>query len=464
MNFGNIVKILILNLYSQFMSRDEKVEYQKKELVYPNQYVKDWIIANAGERSRAQYLLYYLKAADFLSKRGMNLHSIVNEWKDAKYNNIDRTAELRFIDTWQSHINAYRADILNLPEEKLSIGTKKNRLAVLKGFLTEYDIPLKLKLPDQVWIKYHKKNLTPQEVKKILNAVPSKRDFAIFMLQKDSGIRPETVTQLRFKDIREEFEAGKDPMMIDLRAEILKYHVSGHFSFIGSEAIGALREYLQSREEKLEDEDLIFQSNKPLLVNYTKRSNFSSASLSKIFNNAVRKAGLHKSNNGKPTKISQYCLRHYFRNKHSAEESWKFFWMAHNFRDSNDSSYKTTDVEEHRKAYAEGYDSLRILEPTTNPQQTQQIQKIQQQLEKKDQEMKELKAQNERFSARLDQLAEPLETLKQLNLKEFEDLSKKQNLSTVEIMIQFIRLQTAKQLNDEVQKLKKKEAREGNEK
>ena len=84
-----------------------------------------------------------------------------------------------------------------------------------------------------------------------------------------------------------------------------------------------------------------------------------------------------------------------------ADPSYREFWMGHSL--GVDEHYVSRDPEFHRKEYKKGYESIRILEPAT----PQQIMEIAEQLKQKDQEIQELKAQNERLSARMDNMLKP---------------------------------------------------------
>ena len=129
--------------------------------------------------------------------------------------------------------------------------------------------------------------------------------------------------------------------------------------------------------------------------------------------------------------------------------------MEHSLKAGSDEHYIFRDPEEHRKRYAQGYEQLRLLEPVTPVQ----LKDINDQLRRKDQQIQELRAQNEKLSERIDKLAEPLKMFQgtqRLDIK-MKDLSQEQENTPLGQILQFLRVKAAKDLNDEIQKLKEKE-------
>ena len=70
---------------------------------------------------------------------------------------------------------------------------------------------------------------------------------------------------------------------------------------------------------------------------------------------------------GKPKALRLYNLRKYFRNNlRSVDSGFINFWMGHT--DNADMHYVSMNAEEHRRRYSEGYQSLRIFEPSESGQ------------------------------------------------------------------------------------------------
>jgi len=177
----------------------------------------------------------------------------------------------------------------------------------------------------------------------------------------ESGLRPSTLLQLRYKHIKEDYERGIIPMKISLPSSILKDRIPDRFTFIGEDGYRILKEYLSVRGQ-LKDEDLLFTATKP---NRLKGETVTEQSFSNIFNRLVLKLGLDTSiGKGKPKGLKLYSLRKYFFNNMRCETTYKNFWFCHSSID--DHYLSSTDIETHRKIYAEGYKFLRIYEPSAN--------------------------------------------------------------------------------------------------
>lgn len=91
------------------------------------------------------------------------------------------------------------------------------------------------------------------------------RDRAAILFLFASGLRQGTLRALRYRDIRQEVEAGVVPLKVPVYPEmkqVVKDACKGivpYYTFIGQEAIDALKAYLREMEEragKLGDDDL----------------------------------------------------------------------------------------------------------------------------------------------------------------------------------------------------------------
>ncbi len=200
-------------------------------------------------------------------------------------------------------------------------------------------------------------------------------------------MRAGTAVNLKYWQIKEDFEAEKIPMKILLPSSSLKDHVGDRWTFIGEDGLRELKEYLEPRLP-LEDEDYVFASEKKGRV---KGEQFSVASLSVKFGRIASKLELTKPKAGKPKRVRMHGLRKYFRNNMRADSAYIKFWMGHSL--GVDAHYITRDPERHRKEYKKGYEFLRIFEPSlfSVAEQTQRITQLEKKLEIRDQEIRELK-------------------------------------------------------------------------
>lgn len=167
-----------------------------------------------------------------------------------------------------------------------------------------------------------------------------------------SGLRPNTICNLRYENIKKDFESGKIPCRIDIPQEIAKGKYHSYFTFIGKEAVNYLKSYLVVRPH-INDNDFIF------LKDGTKHKT-SPKSISVLFGRTVKKLNekekmnLKQKKETKPHDIRLYNLRKFFR-KFANQAGFEFvqFWMGHTVNAGQDDHYRPMDVEFHRKLYEE---------------------------------------------------------------------------------------------------------------
>jgi uncharacterized coiled-coil protein SlyX len=188
-------------------------------------------------------------------------------------------------------------------------------------------------------------------------------------------------------------------MKVELPSEILKYKVSDRFTFVGEDGVKILREYLRTFLP-LSDEDYIFRPRRKGRGEENLEGQATPTAFSTAFNRAVQKLKLSESiGRGKPKALRLYTLRKYFRNNlRSVDSGFINFWMGHT--DNADMHYVSMNAEEHRRRYSEGYQSLRIFEPSESGQMkilekqltdaNQTIEELKQQINQKDENMTNL--------------------------------------------------------------------------
>lgn len=402
--------------------------------------IDDWL-STVEPKTRTFYRSSWKKFTTFARQRGKDTLRIVEEYRAAKYQG-EREKD-RFLDPWNDVIQAFSS---SLESSKLAPSTRYSTLVAVKSCLRFWKIPLEVRLPKPYGL-YHNRDLSRELIRLILSRA-NLRDRTIWLLQAESGLRSQAAISLKYWQIQDDFEKDLTPMRIVIPAKDQKTRVEDRWSFIGEDGVKALREYLKPRMP-LNPDAYVFVPEKPGLV---KGKQFTVASLSVKFHRIVRKLNLEQgAPRGKPGHYRMHGLRKYFRNNMRCDSAFREFWMGHSL--GVDDHYISRDPEEHRKRYAEGYEQLRILEPTTPKQLTE----IQEQLKQKDLEIQELRTQNEKLSARIDQLAEPLEALLELNKPnddfEFQDESQKR--TPLGIVLRYLHLKTAVDLQKEVKKLKK---------
>lgn len=276
--------------------------------------------------------------------------AIIMEWRACRYDYQQREM---FLDRMTELIEAYFYSL----DEAYAPATRKAMVMPVISYFKKNRVPVDPEISEPIYVKYHNRDISREEIQRILEHA-SLRDRAFFLVMAESGQRPYTLVQTRMVHIREEFEAAKIPMKIDLPAELIKDRVGHRWTFIGEDGFNTLKEYLSARMP-LEDEDLLFAPDKPHRM---KGKFLSPTTFGNAFSKIVLKLGLAKRvETGKPKGLRLYCLRKYFRNQiRVSDTAYREFWMGHTF--GTDEHYLTRNVEEHRKAYEKAYPSIRILQ------------------------------------------------------------------------------------------------------
>ena len=362
----------------KLLIRDTDLQSVKEYAEMQNHWIEDWLSARAESyKTLNEYNRAIAAFSEFCQGRGKDFDQVVESWRVAHY--AGAREEQVFLDQWQDLIRSYATYI----KPRYAPLSQKVFLTVPKSFFSFWKIPLDVDLPRRACVVYHNQDLTKEAIRHILSKA-SQRDRAIFLLMAESGLRSNTVVNLKYWQIKEDYEKGTIPMRILTPASEIKDHVGDRWSFIGEDGVKALREYLQPRTP-LKDQDYVFTTKKPCRV---KGEQFTEASLSTIFRRITEHLKMEKGSPfGKPGHYRMHGLRKYFRNNMKAEESFRKFWMGHSL--GVDAHYISRDPEEHRKRYAQGYEELRILEPATPAQLTE----ISEKLKHKDKEILELKHQ-----------------------------------------------------------------------
>jgi integrase len=379
--------------------------------------VTDWLNARCeSDKSRSSYIYGWRNFESFCLLRGKDPNKLVDEFRALKYEG--EVKKEVFLDDWQDLLRAFTGWL----KPRMASLSHKQCLSAIKSFMRFWKIPLDVDLPRHPFVTYHNRDIKKEEVKLILNnATP--RDRVIYLVLAESGMRSDTAVNLKYWQLKEDFEAKRVPMKILLPSSSLKDHVGDRWTFIGEDGFRELSDYLK-RRLPLKDEDYIFLSEKQGLV---KGGQFSAASLSVKFNRIVQKLGIDKSlgQAGKPKRIRLHGLRKYFRNNHGADSSFVNFWMGHSL--GVDAHYISRDSEEHRKRYTEGYKALRIFEP--NPESLieiiQQVKQKDRQINEQAKQLNEMKGQIEALS-NIFKLLNKLPAIRQMMTEEATEPVKKE--------------------------------------
>lgn len=215
-------------------------------------------------------------------------------------------------------------------------------MSSLGSFLKHHGLALSIRLkkpPAKRRMVISKENL-----KKFLQAAdPKLRSLILFL--RDSGLGPSDALNLKYGDIREEFESGRCPLAINMN----RGKTSVPFTtFIGREAIEALKFYLDIRRRKRKE----LGDDSPLWPSFHGSWN------SPALNFQIR-----KTNSLLGLNIQAYDLRRYFGTMLRADgvnECMVKFWLGHTL--GVEASYLLPSLEQQRQVYAQHYHALSFEE------------------------------------------------------------------------------------------------------
>jgi integrase len=361
-----------------------------------NHWIENWLSLQENPRTRAGYQRGMKKFSKFCEEHQFNgLETIVQDYRAAR-DSDDRRKLSQYTDAWADVLQEYTIWL----KHHHAPATVKNYLAIIQSFFKTAKVPIEVDIPKRAYTTYPKQNLKRKTLQLIISR-STVRNRAIWLMLAESGLRPYTVTQIRWWWIKEDYLAGRVPMMIRVPQQFVKDNVGDRWSFIGSDGYDALREYLEPRLP-LQDDDYVFVREPPKPKKKRARRYvpgsimehredplklpgipFTSGNLSATFSNTVRSLNLDSGVFGKPGKVRLYCLKDWFRNHCKADYGYLMFWMC---RSSPVDSHYNRDEEEHRKEYREAYPELRVMEEPTATTD------LQTKVTKQDQEIQQLKS------------------------------------------------------------------------
>lgn len=280
---------------------------------------------------------------------GLDVEAIPKDWREAKY--AGGVAQEKFLDVLRDILKDYFAWLKGLYTPM----TVNRSMSTVMSYLHAFDVPVKPIRLKHAYVTYHNRDLAKEDIRRILDH-SSIRNRAIYLVLYETGMRPDTLTNLKWRHVKDEFLGHKIPMKIELTSDILKCRVSERWTFIGKEGFEALKKYLTTRLP-LKEEDYLFVKEKGCK---DPGGQFGQTALSQAFNKMVKKLGIAESRGKMPKDIRLYCLRKAFRKYMQTEEAYKEFWMGHT---STATHYVSRDPEYHRQLYAQGYENLRLYRP-----------------------------------------------------------------------------------------------------
>lgn len=314
----------------------------------------------------------------------------------------DRTFKRKYA----QYVRGWIADLARTHDLKNS--SIRTMVGAVKSFFKYNDLPLGLIPQVASGIVFHNRDITKEEIVQIM-ALSKIREKAFFAVMAQSGLRPHTIQQLRLRNL-ESFE--KASCKIEVPKGITKGKYGNYVSFIGSDAVKYLKQYLATRTN-LAPDSLLFCSHgdpaKPVNVK----------DVSRAFRMAARKlekrgAIDYEVREGKPSELRFCTLRKFFR-KYANQMGFEHvnYVMGHATKGS-DSSYTPKDPEFYRELYKEKAMPFLRLETNTPTETEKTIEKLKEQISNKNQRLQELERKIMKFEPLFELLSDNTNNLERL--------------------------------------------------
>jgi integrase len=311
--------------------------------------VESWIDSVAASHSNSSETAYKYRHTlklfcDFIGKTAKEIVA-----------DIEVIDDRQFRKRYTPLVNGFRSQL----SKSYAKGTVSSMMGAIKSFFKYNSLPLEFVPQTRIVVSYHNRDITREEIQEILS-ISAPRSRAFFCMMAQSGLRPETLCNLKLKHVEPDFSKDMIPCKVDVPQELAKGQYRAYFTFMGEESVKYLKAYLQTRPA-LTSEDYLFAqvaSSGASVDSARAKLPASPKSFSSIFKEALQK--LKKKGaidyeireNGKPSELRLYTLRKFFR-KFANQAGFELvqFWMGHIVRSGVEESYRPNDPKWHRDEY-----------------------------------------------------------------------------------------------------------------
>jgi len=188
----------------------------------------------------------------------------------------------------------------------------------------------------------------------MMDVVDLEEKFRILFIAQ-TGMRVSDAVFLKIGDVRRELDLGNVPLAIRFLPQKDRELIGERVTFLGSDGVMVLKEYLRWREKKRE----LLTDESPLFVGRSKKPRKRHVPITqRNFNETIRKAAKQiglVNGDAKYGRMRVHCLRKFFITQltnHGVEDKIINFLTCHKISDI-DAVYWNRRVEELRRIYAE---------------------------------------------------------------------------------------------------------------
>ena len=321
--------------------------------------IKRWLdtVAYSHSDSNGTSMAYETSFTHFLDYCSLTAEQVVTDFEASD----DRVFKRKYAQLIMGFIG-------DLRRKGYSPGSVTAKVHAVRSFFKYNDLPVGFVPSGSNLIEFHNRDIQKEEILEVL-ALASVREKAVFCTLAQSGLRPDTVANLKVKDVEGILEENTPlPCKVTVHRENTKGKFQEYFSFVGKESVECIKDYLKTRG-KVNAESYLFTASghedKPLSPSV--ETHLFRRILEKLSNKNVVSYASKRKNMRIETKdkkllrdhitrneLRLYCLRKYFRRvARDAGNDFVNFWMGHTSSLGVDLHYFSRDVEVHRKQYAE---------------------------------------------------------------------------------------------------------------
>ncbi len=235
-------------------------------------------------------------------------------------------------------------------------------ISAVRSFYKANGFPiLNLKLPKPHTLKRnHKLQLRAEHVRKLVEHAPTLRDKAIILMLFQSGMDISTLISLNYGDVARGLENNEEPLAIRV---VRKKAGTEYVTFIGRDAINALKTYLNKRRQRQGE----IGWDEPLFVKEKKKGKgvrLNRVLIEKMMKETAILSGLVSKEEMESADMNP-CRPHALRTAFATimklqgvNNEIVEYWMGHAL--PYDATYLIPTIDEMRKIYAEHEEALSI--------------------------------------------------------------------------------------------------------
>jgi integrase len=390
----------------------------------PNSAIESWIyqVGLGHSGSKGTEKRYRLSFSLFCSSIGKTAEEIIEDYEKLPEKTFKRT-----------YAQAIMSHIAELKEKDRSSGSLATAHNAIRSFFKYNSLPLNFMPAIRVEIENHNRDIQRNEIAEIIRNAEY-RERAFFSLIAQTGLRPETLTKLRIRDIEDIMENYTPiPCLIKVGKEATKGKYKEYFTFAPKESVTYLKEYLKTRKTPVNEDSYVFvmceDESKParpgVFSHLFRRIVMKLQDQNVLSFKTNRKDMTIESKDHKllrkcvtRNELRLYNLRKFFR-KYAGQAGLDFvnFWMGHTSALGVDLAYFSRDVEHHRKQYLDFAMPYLIIETHIPTDMEKTIEELKKQLREKDEKVDAL----QKSVSRIENLTEFLTQLPPIS----EELQKK---------------------------------------